>query len=78
MAFEISDKWKDQAKDQLASNTQLWVINSIVSTFPHFKNDVDVTLPLNKLDASEIITKLKALEKKVKAKWTSLESLLLS
>ena len=66
MAFEISDKWKDQAKDQLASNTQLWVIN--VSTFPHFKNDVDVTLPLNKLDASEIITKLKALEKKVKAK----------
>ena len=68
MAFEISDKWKDQAKDQLASATQLWVINSIVSTFPHFKNDVDVTLPLNKLDASEIITKLKALEKEVKAK----------
>ncbi len=69
MAFEMSDKWKDQAKDQLASNTQLWVINSIVSTFPHFKKDVDITLPLNKLDASEIITKLKALEKEVKAKW---------
>ena len=68
MAFEISDKWKDQAKDQLASDTQLWVINSIVSTFPHFKNDVDVTLPLNKLDASEIITRLKELEKEVKAK----------
>ncbi len=68
MAFEMSDKWKDQAKDQLASNTQLWVINSIVSTFPHFKKDVDITLPLNKLDASEIITKLKALEKEVKAK----------
>ena len=64
----MSDKWKDQAKDQLASNTQLWVINSIVSTFPHFKKDVDITLPLNKLDASEIITKLKALEKEVKAK----------
>ena len=69
MAFEMSDKWKDQARDQLASNTQLWVINSIVSTFPHFKKDVDITLPLNKLDASEIITKLKALEKEVKAKW---------
>ena len=68
MAFEISDKWKDQAKDQLASNTQLWVINSIVATFPHFKKNVDVTFPLNKLDASEIITKLKALEKEVKAK----------
>ena len=68
MAFKISDKWKDQARDQLASNNQLWVINSIVSPFPHFKNDVDVTLPLNKLDASEIITKLKALEKEVKAK----------
>jgi hypothetical protein len=68
MAFEMSDKWKDQAKDQSASSKQLWLINSIVSTFPHFKNDVDITLPLNKLDASEIITKLKALEKKVKAK----------
>ena len=68
MAFEISDKWKDQAKDQSASSKQLWVINSIVSTFPHFKNDVDVTLPLNKLEASEVITKLKALEKEVKTK----------
>jgi len=68
MAFEMSDKWKDQAKDQTASSKQLWLINSIVSTFPHFKNDVDITLPLNKLDASEIITKLKELEKGVKAK----------
>ena len=70
MAFEISDKWRDQAKDQSASSKQLWLINSIVSNFPHFKNDVDITLPLNKLDASEIITKLKELEKGVKAKWT--------
>tara|TARA_R100000808_G_C2148775_1_gene156987 strand:+ start:1098 stop:1304 length:207 start_codon:yes stop_codon:yes gene_type:complete len=68
MAFEISDKWRDQAKDQSASSKQLWLINSIVSNFPHFKNDVDITLPLNKLDASEIITKLKELEKGVKAK----------
>ena len=68
MAFEISDKWKASAVDQSASSKQLWLINSIVSTFPHFKNDVDVTLPLNKLDASEIITKLKALEKEVKTK----------
>ena len=68
MAFEITDKWKASAVDQSASSKQLWLINSIVSTFPHFKKDVDITLPLNKLDASEIITKLKALEKEVKAK----------
>ena len=68
MAFEMTDNWKDQARDQSASSKQLWLINSIVLTFPHFKNDVDVTLPLNKLDASEIITKLKALEKEVKSK----------
>ena len=68
MAFEMSDSWKASAMSQSASSKQLWVINSIVSTFPHFKNDVDVTLPLNKLDASEIITKLKALEKEVKTK----------
>ena len=68
MAFEMSDKWRDQARDQSASSKQLWLINSIVSTFPHFKNDIDITLPLNKLDASEIITRLKELEKEVKAK----------
>jgi len=68
MAFEMSDKWKDQARDQSASSKQLWLINSIVLTFPHFKNDVDVTLPLNKLEASDIIAKLKELEKEVKSK----------
>ena len=68
MDFEMSDKWKDQARDQSASSKQLWLINSIVLTFPHFKNDVDITLPLNKLEASDIITKLKALEKGIKAK----------
>jgi len=68
MAFELSDKWKEKAKDQLASNNQLWVINSIVSTFPHFKDSVDVTLPFNKLEASDIIAKLKELEKGIKAK----------
>ena len=69
MAFEISDKWKDQAKDQLASSKQLWVINSITSTFPHFVSEFDtLTFPLNKLQASEIITKLKELEKGIKAK----------
>ena len=68
MAFEITDKWKASAIDQSASSKQLWLINSIVSTFPHFKNDLEITFPLNKLDASEIITKLKALEKDVKAK----------
>ena len=68
MAFEMSDKWKASAVDQSASSKQLWLINSIVSTFPHFKQDVDITLPLNKLEASDIITKLKALEKEVKAK----------
>ena len=68
MAFELSDKWKEKAKDQLASNNQLWVINSIVSTFPHFKDNVEITLPLNKLEASDIIAKLKELEKGIKAK----------
>ena len=68
MAFEVTDSWKASAVDQSASSKQLWLINSIVLTFPHFKNDVDVTFPLNKLEASEIITKLKALEKEVKAK----------
>ena len=68
MAFEMSDKWKDQARDQSASSKQLWLINSIVLTFPHFKDNVDVTLPLNKLEASDIITKLKELEKEVKSK----------
>ena len=69
MAFEMSDSWKASAVDQSASSKQLWLINYIVSTFPHFKQDVDITLPLNKLEASEVITKLKALEKEVKAKW---------
>ena len=64
----MSDKWRDQARDQSASSKQLWLINSIVLTFPHFKKNVDVTFPLNKLEASEIITKLKALEKEIKAK----------
>ena len=69
MAFEISDKWKDQAKDQSASSKQLWLINSIVLTFPHFVSEFDtLTFPLNKLEASGIITKLKELEKEVKAK----------
>ena len=69
MAFEISDKWKDQAKDQSASSKQLWVINSITSTFPHFVSEFDtLTFPLNKLEASDIITKLKELEKGIKAK----------
>ena len=68
MAFEMSNTWKDQAKDQSASSKQLWLINSIVLTFPHFKNDVDVTLPFNKLEASDIIAKLKELEKGIKAK----------
>ena len=68
MAFEMSDSWKASAVDQSASSKQLWLINSIVLTFPHFKNDVDVTLPFSKLEASEVITKLKALEKVVKAK----------
>ena len=68
MAFEMSDSWKASAVDQSASSKQLWLINSIVSTFPHFKKNVDVTFPLNKLEASEIITTLKALEKEVKAK----------
>ena len=68
MAFEMSDTWRAKAVDQSASSKQLWLINSIVSTFPHFKKNVDVTLPLNKLEASEVITKLKALEKEVKAK----------
>ena len=68
MAFEITDKWKASAIDQSASSKQLWLINSIVATFPHFKQDVDVTLPFSKHEASEVITKLKALEKEVKAK----------
>ena len=69
MAFEISDKWKDQQKDQSASSKQLWLINSIVLTFPHFVSEFDtLTFPLNKLEASDIITKLKELEKEVKAK----------
>ena len=68
MAFEINDKWKAQAVEQSASSKQLWLINSIVHAFPHFKNDLEITLPLNKLEASEIITKLKALEKEVKSK----------
>ena len=68
MAFEITDKWKASAIDQSASSKQLWLINSIVLTFPHFKKNVDVTFPLNKLEASEVITKLKALEKEVKTK----------
>ena len=69
MAFEISDKWKDQAKDQSASSKQLWLINSIVLTFPHFVSEFDtLTFPLNKLEASDIITKLKELEKEVIAK----------
>ena len=71
MAFEITDKWKDQAKDQSASWKQLIVINSIIHAFPHFKESIEtdlLTFPLNKLEASEVITKLKALEKEVKAK----------
>ena len=69
MAFGISDKWKDQAKDQSASSKQLWLINSITSTFPHLVSEFDtLTFPLNKLEASDIITKLKALEKGIKSK----------
>ena len=69
MAFEISDKWKDQAKDQSASSKQLWLINSITSTFPHLVSEFDkLTFPLNKLEASDIITKLKELEKGIKSK----------
>ena len=69
MAFEMSDSWKASAVDQSASSKQLWLINSITSTFPHFVSEFDtLTFPLNKLEASEVITKLKALEKKVKAK----------
>ena len=69
MAFEISDKWKDQARDQSASSKQLWLINSITSTFPHLVSEFDkLTFPLNKLQASDIITKLKELEKGIKAK----------
>ena len=69
MAFEMSNTWKDQAKDQSASSKQLWLINSITSTFPHFVSEFDkLTFPLNKLEASDIITKLKELEKGIKAK----------
>ena len=69
MAFEMSDSWKASAMSQSASSKQLWLINSIVLTFPHFVSEFDtLTFPLNKLEASEIITKLKALEKEVKAK----------
>ena len=69
MAFKMSDKWKDQARDQSASSKQLWLINSITSTFPHLVSEFDkLTFPLNKLEASEIITKLKELEKGIKAK----------
>jgi len=69
MAFEMSNTWKDHAKDQSASSKQLWLINSITSTFPHLVSEFDkLTFPLNKLEASEIITKLKELEKGIKAK----------
>ena len=68
MAFEMSDKWKEKANMQIASSKQLWVINSTMNVFPHFKESVDITFPLSMLEASDIITKLKELEKEVKAK----------
>jgi len=71
MAFEMTDKWKEQAKGQLASPKQIYLINSVLNTFPHFKEELkgeDITLPINKLIASEVIGKLKELEKGLKSK----------